>query len=273
MSIYCEIDDTIKNNKLYRLRCEHKETKDGGRKQLLENTIRLLETHKSSDDIKKDRMDSHLSLLKNVKYRKKWASLKMDLQEDRIRKYGKDNNINDDKINQLVNDLRKKKLRRKDIIYDEVNGVINEIRTIKKHERSEVRNKPKEKTKSNNSAKTKIINISKANLKLMGYDSLEQWLMNEDHIYIGRNMSYYIKGAKKSKWYNPYRVRKQGKEYRTSVKYYSMDESLRMYREYILSSEELKGSLRELRGKTLGCWCKPNRCHGDVLMKLVDECE
>jgi hypothetical protein len=26
-----------------------------------------------------------------------------------------------------------------------------------------------------------------------------------------------------------------------------------------------------LAGKTLGCWCKPNPCHGDVLVKLVSE--
>ena len=24
-------------------------------------------------------------------------------------------------------------------------------------------------------------------------------------------------------------------------------------------------------GKTLGCWCKPSPCHGDVLVKLVKE--
>jgi hypothetical protein len=27
----------------------------------------------------------------------------------------------------------------------------------------------------------------------------------------------------------------------------------------------------ELKGKTLGCRCKPNTCHGDVLAELADE--
>lgn len=27
---------------------------------------------------------------------------------------------------------------------------------------------------------------------------------------------------------------------------------------------------RELRGKVLGCWCKPLACHGDVLAKIAD---
>ena len=26
--------------------------------------------------------------------------------------------------------------------------------------------------------------------------------------------------------------------------------------------------LHELEGKTLGCWCKPEKCHGDILIKL-----
>jgi hypothetical protein len=27
----------------------------------------------------------------------------------------------------------------------------------------------------------------------------------------------------------------------------------------------------ELKGKVLGCWCKPDACHGDVLAELADE--
>lgn len=28
---------------------------------------------------------------------------------------------------------------------------------------------------------------------------------------------------------------------------------------------------RELQGKTLGCWCAPFACHGDVLVRVVNE--
>lgn len=28
-------------------------------------------------------------------------------------------------------------------------------------------------------------------------------------------------------------------------------------------------TLDELKGKTLGCWCKPECCHGDVLINLL----
>ena len=33
---------------------------------------------------------------------------------------------------------------------------------------------------------------------------------------------------------------------------------------------ELDDSLPELKDKTLGCWCKPEKCHGDVLVELID---
>lgn len=35
----------------------------------------------------------------------------------------------------------------------------------------------------------------------------------------------------------------------------------------------LMKSLPELKGKTLGCWCKPYPCHGDVLVELLNELE
>ena len=27
---------------------------------------------------------------------------------------------------------------------------------------------------------------------------------------------------------------------------------------------------RELKGKVLGCWCKPASCHGDVIAEIID---
>jgi hypothetical protein len=61
-------------------------------------------------------------------------------------------------------------------------------------------------------------------------------------------------------WGNPYQIGKDGT--RTEV--------LAKYREYILANKALLTRLPELRGKTLGCWCKPLRCHGDVLVELLE---
>ena len=43
-----------------------------------------------------------------------------------------------------------------------------------------------------------------------------------------------------------------------------------MYREWIMQQTDLLADLHELKGKTLGCWCKPRWCHGDVLAELAD---
>ena len=50
-------------------------------------------------------------------------------------------------------------------------------------------------------------------------------------------------------------------------------EVIKKYREWILDNKELLNSLHELKGKVLGCFCKPLACHGDVLAELVNESE
>ena len=106
---------------------------------------------------------------------------------------------------------------------------------------------------------TSIINIKKANLVKLGYKDLEDWISYPDHIYIGRNMDMYVKGSTQSKWYNPFTVKKHGRS-----------GCLKMYREYIESNQELLDQLSELEGKTLGCWCAPEACHGDILIELIN---
>jgi hypothetical protein len=46
-----------------------------------------------------------------------------------------------------------------------------------------------------------------------------------------------------------------------------------MYREYIKTRPDLLNRLDELKGKTLGCWCRPLPCHGDVLVELIEKGE
>ena len=50
----------------------------------------------------------------------------------------------------------------------------------------------------------------------------------------------------------------------------SREEVIRMYRKWIEARPHLLRRLPELKGKTLGCWCKPQACHGDVLAELAD---
>lgn len=78
-------------------------------------------------------------------------------------------------------------------------------------------------------------------------------------VYIGRANSYC--GLLQSKWANPFVIGKDG----------TRKEVIAKYKEYILGNPELMNSLHELEGKTLGCWCHPFACHGDVLIELVNK--
>ena len=47
-------------------------------------------------------------------------------------------------------------------------------------------------------------------------------------------------------------------------------EVIAKYREYLLGNKELMSLLYQVKGKTLGCWCKPQNCHGDVIAEVAD---
>jgi hypothetical protein len=85
-------------------------------------------------------------------------------------------------------------------------------------------------------------------------------LIRQDEVYIGRGC--YMGGWKLpcSVWYNPFPVRKYGRS-----------EALRRYEAYIRANPELLSMLEGLRGRNLACWCHPEPCHGEVLLKLLGE--
>ncbi len=62
-----------------------------------------------------------------------------------------------------------------------------------------------------------------------------------------------------SKYGNPYRIGSDG----------NRDEVCDKYMVYLLGRVDLLRSLEELRGLRLGCWCKPLRCHGDILVRFL----
>lgn len=68
-------------------------------------------------------------------------------------------------------------------------------------------------------------------------------------VYIGRP----------SKWGNPFAIGTDG----------TREEVIAKYRAWLIEQPLLVIALPELRGKTLGCWCAPQACHGDVLVELA----
>lgn len=105
-----------------------------------------------------------------------------------------------------------------------------------------------------------VVNIKKKFLNESGYNNFEEWIKDPFNIYIGRNMNHYVKGAYASKWQNPFKVSEHGR-----------DKCLELYEEYILHNKELMSDLDSLKDKKLGCWCHPDPCHGDILIKLLNE--
>lgn len=79
----------------------------------------------------------------------------------------------------------------------------------------------------------------------------------------------YVYVGRPTKWGNPF-THLKGK---TKAKFIvsTREEAIAKYEEYLLSRQDLMDSLHELRGKQLGCWCKPRSCHGDILKKYADK--
>lgn len=101
------------------------------------------------------------------------------------------------------------------------------------------------------------------------YNNLKEWMDDPDNVYIGRKGIVFIDGKRfpsfSSKFANPYKVGKNG----------NRKEVIEKYKKYmshkIEKDESLLSELLLLKGKNLGCWCHPEACHGDVLLKLIQE--
>lgn len=77
--------------------------------------------------------------------------------------------------------------------------------------------------------------------------------ISEDH--------YDVRIDRKTKWGNPFIIGVDG----------TREEVIRKYAYWVTEQEHLMSSLHELKGKKLGCWCKPKCCHGDVLARLAND--
>ncbi len=73
---------------------------------------------------------------------------------------------------------------------------------------------------------------------------------SEHQVYIGRP----------SKYGNPFRIGKDGTRLEVITK----------FKAWLLGNKKLMNDIMELDGKILGCHCKPKRCHGDVLVEVIE---
>jgi hypothetical protein len=85
-------------------------------------------------------------------------------------------------------------------------------------------------------------------------------VVRHGEVYIGR--ACYMGGWElpASEWANPFGVGRYGR-----------DEALRRYEVYVRANPILMARLHVLMGQNLVCWCAPEPCHGDILLRLLAE--
>lgn len=85
-----------------------------------------------------------------------------------------------------------------------------------------------------------------------------------------RHESYDVDISRNSKWGNPFSHKKG-----TLAKFVvsSRKEAIEAHYNWVKfgGGKHLLDELEELRGKSLGCFCKPKLCHGDNYVRLLNE--
>ena len=71
---------------------------------------------------------------------------------------------------------------------------------------------------------------------------------------------YFQRIDRNSQWGNPYELGKDG----------DRETVCDSHKYYFKKKLSLHQQLMDIKGKVLGCWCYPERCHGDYLKKLAD---
>lgn len=113
---------------------------------------------------------------------------------------------------------------------------------------------------------TKLINVKVSNIR-PNYENLKEWMDDENNVYIGRKGIVFIDNQRFPKedsiWANPFKIDKNN----------TREQVIDKYRNYItdkIKNENLTDELLKLKNKNLGCWCHPQKCHGDVLVDLLN---
>lgn len=123
--------------------------------------------------------------------------------------------------------------------------------------------------------KTMVVNVRR-NLLQPRYNNLKEWCEDSTkNVYIGRRhiVLIYVNGnsisypISNSLWCNPFKVDE-------NYVGHNRQEVIESYETYIrkkIDHEPEIYNLESLKFKRLGCWCKPLDCHGDILVKLIEE--
>jgi hypothetical protein len=113
-----------------------------------------------------------------------------------------------------------------------------------------------------------VVNVKVANIRPK-YKNLREWCEDSNNVYVGRAGVVFIDGkrypSKPSPFANPFKI----------DNHHTREDVISLYRDWLHQRLEQEPSLykdiKQLRGKNLGCWCFPEKCHADVLLEILDE--
>ena len=95
-------------------------------------------------------------------------------------------------------------------------------------------------------------------VNLRTVENVEDWIAKGagNNVYIARETLHHPR----SEWCNPFKLKDYG---------YNRGKVLELFKQYIVRNKKLVQNLQKLKGKVLGCWCAPKRCHGEILHKMA----
>jgi hypothetical protein len=70
----------------------------------------------------------------------------------------------------------------------------------------------------------------------------------------------FVRICRPTKWGNPFVIGRDG----------DRDKVLKQFKAYLKQEAMLRKEVTNLKGKVLGCWCYPEPCHGDQLIRLIE---
>ena len=124
---------------------------------------------------------------------------------------------------------------------------------------------------------TRIVNVKVAYIRPQ-YQNLKEWMADPNNIYIACKGIVFIDGVRfppqDSIFANPFKIGRHA-EIRDGTR----EEVINKYKDYIIAKIETgkitHEEIENLKGKTLGCWCRNSDeegppCHGDVLLEILN---
>jgi len=131
------IDMVIKNNMIYRFENELEQlTKENEpekqelyaeRRNDLQQIISTLVNKKNSHNIKQEKMQTHVAILREKPFQKKWHYLNDSQKIDRLNIYFVANNLSDDLKNKYLEYYKKNGIASKEVSYDHLLARITEL--------------------------------------------------------------------------------------------------------------------------------------------------